>query len=59
MNVRVVAALGGENVVIVGGVCRALADVHRLAVDPGNGGSIDEAVDERRVRVLEDLLDAA
>ena len=57
MDVRIVAALRREYVVVRHGVRGVLADVHSLAVDPGYGSSVDEAVDERIVRVLVDLLD--
>src|SRR4051812_34263143 len=57
MDVLIVAALGGKYVVVRHGVRSVLADVDRFAVDPCHGRSIDEAVDERGVGILVDLLD--
>ena len=56
MDVGVAAVGGGEDVVIGRGVGDLLADVLGPAADLGPGGAVNEAVDERRVGVLEDLL---
>jgi hypothetical protein len=50
MDVKIVAGRGGQDVVVRGGVRRLIAD---------RRGSVHEAVDIGRDRVLENLLDAA
>src|SRR5215510_2352635 len=59
MDVRIVSAGRGENAVVVTGVGDLLADVHEGAVYDCVSRAVDEAVDERGARVLEDLLDPA
>ena len=48
----------GQHVVVVRGICDLSADVDLTPIDRGNGGSVNQAVDEGGVGVLENLLDA-
>src|SRR5579872_3388769 len=59
VNVSVVAALGGQHIVVVGGIGRVLADVHQLAIDVYIRCAGDETVDERRIGILKYLLNSA
>ena len=49
MNVGVGPARCGQNVAIVRGKSRLLADIDLAAIDDGSRGAVDQAVDERRV----------
>ena len=53
----IVPAGRGQDVVVVRGKGDLPADVDMNPIDDGSGGSVDQAVDERGVGVLEDLLD--
>src|SRR5689334_6161842 len=59
MNVRVAAIRRGEDAMVVLGPRDLFADVNGRAVDDRERRAVDEAVDERRGRILKDLLDAA
>jgi hypothetical protein len=59
VNVGVVAARCRQNVAIVCGKSRLLADIDLTPVDDGSGCSVYQAVDERSGRVLKNLLDSA
>ncbi len=59
MDVRVIAAGGGQDVGVRRGVSGLFADVDDGAVNHRSGRAIHQAVDEGRVGVLIDLLDAA
>jgi hypothetical protein len=59
MNVRIIAAGGGQNVVIGGGVGDLLADVDEAAVNVRERGAVHEAIDEWGFRILKDGVDAA
>ena len=59
MNVRIAPAGSGQDVVIRGSVSDVLADVYEAAIHKGDRGSVDQAVDEGRVGVLIDGLNAA
>ena len=53
---RVVPARSSEDAAVIRGVGDLLTDVNDIAVDQGEGRAVDETVDERRGRILEDLL---
>src|SRR5450432_699054 len=57
MDVRIVSAGCCQNVVITGGERNLLADADFMAVDLCNGSAVDQAVNERRIRIMENLLD--
>ncbi len=59
MDVGIVAVGRRQHMVVVGGVGHLPADVDRAPVDHGNGGAVDQAVDERGGGVLENLHLAA
>src|SRR5579862_7741931 len=59
MNVRIVPAGSGKDVVVRRGVGGLLADVDHLAVNDGARGSVHQAVDEWSVGILINLLDSA
>src|ERR1700704_1757247 len=59
MNMRVVAAGSGQNVVVVGGVSDLLTNVDFAAIDSGKCGPIYQTIDEWRIRILKNLLDSA
>lgn len=56
MNVLVVSAAGDQNIVVGRGIGNLLTDVNHRAVHGGDRGSVYEAVDEGRVRILQNLL---
>jgi hypothetical protein len=53
----IVPAGRGQDIVVGRSVGHLLADLDLAAIDRGNGGSVNQAVDERGVGVLENLLD--
>src|SRR5215469_13395834 len=59
VNVGVIPAGRGQDVVVVGGIGHLPGDVDHLAIDDCNRGAIYQAVDERRVGILKNLLDGA
>jgi hypothetical protein len=58
MNVGIVPAVSGQDVVVVCGIRHLLADIQLPAIDCGNGGPVHQAVNEGSVCILENLLDA-
>src|ERR1039457_1465803 len=59
MNVGIASAGSSQNVVIRAGVGSLLADVDQLPVNHGVGGPTHQAVNERGVGILINLLDPA
>ena len=53
----IIPAGRGQDVVVVRGISHLSADVDLAPIDRGNGGSVNQAVDERGVGVVENLLD--
>ena len=56
---RVIARGRGQNAVVIGGERNLLADADDPAVDDRKSVSADQAVDERRVGILKNLLNSA
>src|SRR5665213_2878785 len=59
MNVGIIAAGSGQNIVIRGGVGSLLADIDQLPVNQGVGGSLHQTINEGCVGILINLLDPA
>src|SRR5215510_16051051 len=57
MDMGIIPAGRGQNVVVVRGIGYLSADVDLLPMDRRNGGSVNQAIDERGVGVLKNLLD--
>ena len=53
----IIPAGRGQDVVVVRGISHLSADVDLAPIDRGNGGSVNQAVNERGVGVVENLLD--
>ena len=58
MDMGIIPAGRGQDVVVIRGISHLSADVDLAPIDRGNGGSVNQAVNERGVGVLENLLDA-
>src|SRR5690349_1336000 len=56
MDMRIIPAGRGEDAAVVRGVGHLLADFDQAPIDWGSGGSVNQAVDEWGVGVLENLL---
>src|SRR5580704_1528688 len=59
MNVGIISAGSGQNIVVGGGVGSLLADIDQLSVNHGEGGSLHQTVNEGGVGILINLLDPA
>src|SRR5579863_3212777 len=59
MNVGIVSAGGGQNVMVRRGIGNLLANIDDRAIDDGVAGSVHQTVDERGVGILINLLDSA
>src|SRR5215470_15931955 len=57
MDMRIVPAGRGQDAAVVRGISYLLADLDLAPIDHRNSGSVDQAVDEWGVGVLENLLD--
>ena len=59
MNVRIVSARCSQNIAIIRGKGRLLADIDLATIHDGSRGPVHKAVDEGRVGILKNLLDWA
>jgi hypothetical protein len=57
MDMGIIAAGRGQHITVVRGIGHLAADLDLLPIDRSDGASVDQAVDEWGVRVLENLLD--
>ncbi len=57
MDMGIIPAGRRQDAAVVRGIGHLLADFDLAPIDRGNGGSVNQAVDERGVGVLENLLD--
>src|SRR5579862_4982797 len=59
VNVWIVAAWSRQYTVVAGGERNLLTDADSMAIDGCDSGSVYQTIDERCIRILENLLDRA